>query len=264
MAQHSGNMCDLPQSVLDKSCEVKNDHPELADWASVSSQMHESCERSYDELRRRCAMRRRSPVPSPFTPALDVTQQDTWSDGIPFHAGKNGNTGMPIQMGKVQGGIEGELAEVPIYLEPRALASYRRFLYFARQTGYRPPLLSLSSGYRSYEEQADIRRRHGHDGGGQVGAPGYSRHQKGIAADVYYGIDQYNVGQPDEEPYEHFTNRIRATPAWIWMSSVAPSYGWTNTGETWRTGREPWHWEYDPSKDQHINDRTPQEVDRPY
>lgn len=87
--------------------------------------------------------------------------------------------------------------------------------------------LSVVSGYRSHEHQAEIKRRHG----GLAAAPGRSNHGRGIAVDL---ADMGGLGEFD-------------APAYLWMKEHAAAFGWYHPKVMEPGGGgppEPWHWEF--------------------
>lgn len=75
-------------------------------------------------------------------------------------------------------------------------------------------------------------RRYVRHTGAAAAVPGTSNHGWGVAADFGAGI-----------------NASFTSPAHRWMAQHGPSHGWTNTEG--RSVNEPWHWVYDPARDQH-------------
>lgn len=88
--------------------------------------------------------------------------------------------------------------------------------------------ICLSSGYRTYEEQAALRRTKG-----AVAAPaGLSNHGWGLAVDLC--SDAY------------------ASARGRWLAKNAGAFGWENPAWARKGGSgfyEPWHWEYVPGRD---------------
>jgi len=92
--------------------------------------------------------------------------------------------------------------------------------------------LSLRSGFRAYETQADLFRRLRHRG--TVTPPGMSEHQTGLAADI--DVNGRFMAETDA--------------AYACFSRLAPSYGFILSypkGNAYLPGAdtfEPWHWRY--------------------
>lgn len=85
--------------------------------------------------------------------------------------------------------------------------------------------ICVGDGYRSYEEQADVKARKP----GLAAAAGASNHGWGLAVDLCGGI------QDDQ------------SPQWAWMEANAPALGWQNPDWARAGGKgphEPWHWEF--------------------
>lgn len=85
--------------------------------------------------------------------------------------------------------------------------------------------MCLSSGYRTFEEQARLRSVKG----GLAAPAGLSNHGWGLAVDLCP---------------ESYTG-----PRGAWLHDVGPVFGWDNPAWAHRGGGgpyEPWHWEYVP------------------
>jgi len=76
------------------------------------------------------------------------------------------------------------------------------------------------SGFRTYEEQADLRRRYLNGTGNKASPAGYSNHQAGISMDIA------NVGGYGSAKYH-------------WLERNAARFGFKND-----VSGEPWHWTY--------------------
>jgi LAS superfamily LD-carboxypeptidase LdcB len=92
----------------------------------------------------------------------------------------------------------------------------RAFRAMQRAAAERGVELRVSSGFRTYERQAELYRDFQRGIGNRAAPPGYSNHQVGRALDL----------DLDDEIY-------------AWLAEHARSHGF------YRTVRgEPWHWEY--------------------
>ena len=87
-------------------------------------------------------------------------------------------------------------------------------------------LITINSGFRSYQEQKYL-----HDGYEKhlpnfnlAAKPGFSKHQNGIAFDIPVAGGDGN-------------------PTYEWLKKHATGFGFLRT-----VNKEPWHWEYDPTK----------------
>lgn len=107
---------------------------------------------------------------------------------------------------------------------------------------FNAPLL-LTDAYRTLATQVALRASKGV----WAAAPGTSNHGLGIAIDFASGIN------------------VDGSVQHRWMEANGPSFGWVNPA--WATDwnpangqHEPWHWEFDPARDQHIPAPTPPPV----
>lgn len=99
--------------------------------------------------------------------------------------------------------------------------AFLRMAHAAKLAGFD---LSPSSGWRSYEEQAELYRQYKAGERTSVAArPGFSNHQNGRAIDN-------PVGGADSAESK-------------WLNANAHRYGWKRTVLS-----EPWHWEYRPDE----------------
>lgn len=83
--------------------------------------------------------------------------------------------------------------------------------------------LTLSSGFRTMEEQQRLYDAYRAGTGNYAAQPGYSNHQNGTAVDI--------------SVRSSFTS-----PEYLWLAQNAARYGFKNTGATFPQP-EPWHWE---------------------
>lgn len=84
--------------------------------------------------------------------------------------------------------------------------------------------LCVTDSYRSYAGQVDVYRRKP----ALAAVPGTSRHGWGIALDLGCGIQSFG------------------TPAYRWMKTYGPRFGWVHPRWAEPSGSmpEPWHWEF--------------------
>ena len=120
-----------------------------------------------------------------------------------------------------------------VLARPGALDAYRRMVAAARaETGARPPLLTLASGYRGPDEEA------ARCADGSCGNPRKahcSAHRTGLAFDLYLGA------APGFDPFSTTdANRTfqAASPAYRWLVANAGRFGFVPYPF------EPWHWEW--------------------
>lgn len=104
----------------------------------------------------------------------------------------------------------------------------------AYASGFKYPLFSVISGYRSIAEQVQLYeqglKKHGPDAVSKyVAKPGRSSHHTGFAVDI-------NLGYPAKTEN---IDTIRGTQAYKFMQKEAAKYG------LWELPSEPWHWELD-------------------
>lgn len=106
------------------------------------------------------------------------------------------------------------------HLAPIAAQAYQAMRAEAVKAGV---TLSVTSGYRSYDEQAAVKAQKG----AMAAAPGSSNHGWGMAGDLDAG------GGPGTKVYD-------------WLAANGSRFGWVNP--PWakvRSGQyEPWHWEF--------------------
>ena len=126
-------------------------------------------------------------------------------------------------------------------LRADAAASAGR-LAAAFRAHFNAPLL-LTDAYRLFATQVALKASKG----AWAAEPGTSNHGLGIAIDFASGIN------------------VDGSVQHRWMEANGPSFGWINP--PWATNwnpldgqHEPWHWEYDPARDQHIPAPTPPPV----
>jgi hypothetical protein len=110
----------------------------------------------------------------------------------------------------------------------------------ARRDGIAHPLLLVTSGYRTPEEQADLfeagKRKHGsaEEAKKWVASGGKSAHQSGRTIDFWLGISNKSEN----------VAALRKTAAYQWLVTNAGRFGF------YPYQNEPWHWEYNPTADQ--------------
>jgi hypothetical protein len=100
------------------------------------------------------------------------------------------------------------------------LEPFRRLQEAAQAAGHD---LQIESGFRTYEEQKDLRKKYEAGTGNQAALAGHSNHQNGIGLDL-------NTGGFDTDLY-------------TWMTQNAPALGYLRT-----VSGEHWHWEYYPDE----------------
>lgn len=83
--------------------------------------------------------------------------------------------------------------------------------------------LTLSSGFRTMEQQARLYETYLNGTGNYAARPGYSNHQNGTALDI-------SVRSSFE------------SPEYLWLAENAADFGFENTGRYFKQP-EPWHWE---------------------
>ena len=101
-------------------------------------------------------------------------------------------------------------------VEKKTAAAYLRMRAAAERDGV---YISIVSGFRTYEEQAHLRRLYEQGRGNLAAQPGYSNHQDGRAVDL-------NTADPG---------------VYRWLTRHAGAYGFKRTVPS-----EDWHWEYWP------------------
>jgi LAS superfamily LD-carboxypeptidase LdcB len=84
--------------------------------------------------------------------------------------------------------------------------------------------LSVSSGFRTMEQQTKLYEAYQNGTGNYAARPGYSNHQNGTAVDI-------SVRSSFE------------SPEYLWLAQNAYRYGFVNTGKNFPQP-EPWHWEF--------------------
>jgi LAS superfamily LD-carboxypeptidase LdcB len=103
------------------------------------------------------------------------------------------------------------------YMEVRAAEALRRLLSAGRKAGHN---LTVTSGWRSNEEQQVLYRKYLDGTGNQAARPGHSNHQGGISVDLG-GVLGFG------------------TPAYAWLAANAGKYRFVNDVKG-----EHWHWTY--------------------
>jgi hypothetical protein len=103
-----------------------------------------------------------------------------------------------------------------VLLDADAAVALELLIDAARRDGV---TLRITDGYRSYDEQVDVKRRKGW----LAATPGTSLHGWGIAIDVDTGVTDM-----------------------AWMHANAPQFGWIHPSWARPGGSkpEPWHWEF--------------------
>jgi LAS superfamily LD-carboxypeptidase LdcB len=104
----------------------------------------------------------------------------------------------------------------------------------AEETGLNLQCSGPRSGFRTLQEQIDLRSQvgaYGDGSGGLAAKAGYSPHQSGLAVDIS-GLDPSN---------SNFNSALRG-----WMNERAGDFGFVNAGAAYVTTKEFWHWEYKP------------------
>jgi len=125
-----------------------------------------------------------------------------------------------------------------IQLAPKTASAYKALIKAARAAGFKNPIFSVVSGYRSDAYQAGLfknaLKKYGSvkEARKWVAPPGKSVHRSGQAVDFYLGHPntKANVG------------KLKQTGAWKWMVKNAGRFGFNPYT------REPWHWEYNLSR----------------
>lgn len=118
-------------------------------------------------------------------------------------------------------------------LEVGAAHALERMRTAAKGEGVELPLSGEVSGFRTSAQQLALQKAKGKFGvdGGLAADAGMSPHQTGRAAD-FEGIN----------PAASNFNKARHA----WMHRHGPSFGWFPVGDSYRTTKEPWHWEFTP------------------
>lgn len=123
-----------------------------------------------------------------------------------------------------------------IRLHRLAADAWSALVAAARADGLASPLLLLTSGYRSYAEQARLFKqgvaRYGSEQAARkwVAPPGGSAHQSGRAIDFHLGSSNSSSNVAN----------LRQTHAYQWLVRNARRFGF------YPYENEPWHWEYNP------------------
>jgi hypothetical protein len=115
-------------------------------------------------------------------------------------------------------------ADAGPYLRSDAAAAYFR-LNDAFQKQFGKPL-GIKQAYRDLKEQEYFYDQFLHHAGNPAAIPGTSPHGYALACDFKSRVNAY--GTPEKK----------------WMDAQAPSFGWIPTGNTFKAGHEPWHFEY--------------------
>ncbi|HEY5071602.1 MAG TPA: D-alanyl-D-alanine carboxypeptidase family protein [Caulobacteraceae bacterium] len=124
-----------------------------------------------------------------------------------------------------------------IFLQPRALADYRRMIAAARdelpRTSADRGVLSIFSGYRSpaYDEARCAKQRNCQG----VTRASCSAHRTGLALDIYLGAAPGYAPDSSADANRLFISR---TLAYRWLARNAERFGFANYPF------EPWHWEW--------------------
>jgi hypothetical protein len=130
----------------------------------------------------------------------------------------------------------------PIPLHPLAAAAWKALVAGARGDGIQHPLLLPTSGFRDPELQRRLwvqaRTRYGsaREARKWVAPPGSSAHQSGRAIDFYLGDKNSSAN----------VARLRRLPAYQWLVQNAVCFGF------YPYEAEPWHWEYNPPKEERL------------
>jgi hypothetical protein len=103
------------------------------------------------------------------------------------------------------------------YMEAHAAQALRQLLQEARKAGHN---LTVTSGWRSNEEQQVLYQKYLNGTGNLAAAPCYSNHQGGISVDLG-GVLSFS------------------TPAYAWLKANAGRCGFVNDVKS-----EWWHWTY--------------------
>lgn len=108
------------------------------------------------------------------------------------------------------------------FLREDAAAAFNRMLWAAREAGVD---LQVDSAFRTWDEQDSLYDKFLAGTGNLAAKPGFSNHQSGIAVDIIVGASF-------------------DSPTYRWLAANAPTFGFINTGATFKTQKEPWHWEF--------------------
>jgi hypothetical protein len=104
-----------------------------------------------------------------------------------------------------------------------SLDAYNKLKDEAKQDGI---TLAIESGFRTFEQQAELRRLFESGKGNKAAKAGHSNHQHGKAFDLNTHSKQFD-----------------GDPIYDWLKKNAPRLGFIRT-----VGGEPWHWEYVPDE----------------
>ena len=107
-------------------------------------------------------------------------------------------------------------------LDPKAQPAFRKFIALASAEAYRNGCdYTMISGYRTWDEQADLYRKH-QDGGPHASPAGYSMHNFKIAGDfgVFKGGTYLDDGTPAQQAFaekiHHGCGALAASCGLIW------------------------------------------------
>lgn len=124
-----------------------------------------------------------------------------------------------------------------VWLQPAALAAYRRMVAAARaevpEIAADPAALTIFSGYRSPSLDAARCRAEGDCDG--VARAVCSSHRTGLTVDLYVGHAEGYDADSTAAPSRLFLSR---TAAYRWLVANAARFGFVNYAF------EPWHWEW--------------------
>ena len=110
------------------------------------------------------------------------------------------------------------------YLTHETLGAYQKMVAAARKES--KVEIVLVSGFRSYPEQVELRRRYLAGKGNKAARPGFSKHQNGSAIDLNTSGTSKSEG---------------SGPVYHWLKKHAWRFGFVRTVPS-----EHWHWEYRP------------------
>lgn len=112
-----------------------------------------------------------------------------------------------LELGPIGGGF---------YLRRDAAEAFIKMQLAASSAGAR---LTVTSAFRTFEQQQQLFNAHQEGTGSLAAAPGFSNHQAGIAVDIETAIGR--------------------NAAFEWLTENAATYGFRRT-----VASEPWHWEW--------------------
>ena len=120
------------------------------------------------------------------------------------------------------------MASSEIYLTRETYEAMERMFHAAEEAGMNGYI--VTSGYRSYERQAEV---YAENGAGKAQKPGASEHQTGLAFDVTV---ETSAG-------------FESTPQYGWLITHAHEYGFiqrypANKADITGISYEPWHYRY--------------------